>query len=125
MTTPSLDADVAVLKNDMQHVASAVAAIATDIKAILKWQEDKIQDSNRVRGDFKTLIDRIEHQTATLTKIVTDDKNGLVPRLGELEESYSRHVVVDGVFRSFAVGVISVGVYAFVWAWDHIRVIAK
>jgi hypothetical protein len=125
MTTPSLDADVAVLKNDMQHVASAVAAIATDIKTILKWQEDKIRDSNQVRGDFKTMIDRIEHQTATLTKIVTDDKNGLVPRLGKIEESYSRHVVVDGVFRAVGATVFTFGIGFFVWAYEHLTVSFK
>lgn len=125
MTQPSLEADVAVLKSDMRHVADSVAEIVKDMKAILKWQEDKLRDSAQVRGDFRSMIERIDNQSLTLAKIVSDDKDGLYPRLGKLEASYAKHVIVDNMFRSFAVGTISFGIGAFVWAWEHIRVIAK
>lgn len=103
MSQPNcLETDVAVLKNDVKHISTALEGIGKDMKAVLDWQVKKAEDSTQVRAHFKTLIDNLDRNLVALTAIVTDEKTGLVAKVKTLEtdteNNFKRDKIIGGAF---------------------------
>ncbi len=113
MSQPNcLETDVAVLKNDVKHISTALEAIGKDMKAVLDWQVKKADDSTQVRAQFKALIDNLDRNLTALTAIVTDEKTGLVSKVKTLEKDTENHFRRDKVIGTvFACCFLVFGVY--------------
>lgn len=113
MSQPNcLETDVAVLKNDVKHISTALEAIGKDMKAVLDWQVKKNDDSTQVRAQFKALIDNLDRNLSALTIIVTDEKTGLVSKVKTLEQDTENHFRRDKVIGTVLAGCfIFFGVY--------------